>query len=269
MPNVRIDVDAPVVVVTIDRPERRNAVDPATARELADAFREFEADGARRVAILTGAGGHFCAGFDLTALAEGDAPSFSPDGDGPMGPTRLRLTKPVIAAVEGYAVAGGLELALWCDLRVAGDGASFGVFSRRFGVPFVDGGTVRLPRIVGHGRAMDMLLTGRRVDAAEALAIGLVTRVVAAGSALDEALTLARSVASAPQAAMRGDRLSALEQWGLPETEAIANELRHGMDAIATGETGQGAGRFAEGEGRHGAAVDRDAKAGRAAGADG
>ncbi len=255
-PNVRVEADGAVAVVMIDRPERRNAVDPQTARELAAAFRAFEADDDRMVAVLTGAGGHFCAGFDLTALAEGQVPLPAEEGDGPMGPTRLRLTKPVIAAVEGYAVAGGLELALWCDLRIAGEGAVFGVFSRRFGVPFVDGGTVRLPRIVGHGRAMEMLLTGRAVSAAEAVAIGLANRVVPAGHALEEAVALGRVIAMAPRAAMRGDRLSAIESWGLPEQAAIANELRHGIEALASGEMGRGAGRFASGEGRHGAPVE-------------
>jgi enoyl-CoA hydratase len=255
-PNVRVELDGPVSIVTIDRPERRNAVDPATAGELAAAFRAFDCDDGLSVAVLTGAGGHFCAGFDLTALAEGRAPALTEEGDGPMGPTRMRLSKPVIAAVEGYAVAGGLELALWCDLRVAGEGAVFGVFSRRFGVPFVDGGTVRLPRIVGHGRAMDLLLTGRPVGAEEAVAIGLANRAVPAGRALEEAVALGRQIAAAPQAALRGDRLSAIESWDLSEPAAIANELRHGLETIASGETGTGAGRFAGGEGRHGAPVE-------------
>jgi enoyl-CoA hydratase len=256
-PNVRVEADGPVAIVTIDRPERRNAVDPATARALASVLRAFDADEDHHVAVLTGAGGHFCAGFDLVALAAGDPPWLSEDGDGPMGPTRMRLTKPVIAAVEGYAVAGGLELALWCDLRIAGEGAVFGVFSRRFGVPFVDGGTVRLPRVVGHGRAMEMLLTGRPVDAEEAVAIGLANRLVPAGRALEEAVALGRQIAAAPQAALRGDRLSAIEAWDLPEPSAIANELRHGLEAIASGETGGGAARFAGGEGRHGTPVER------------
>ena len=256
-PNVRVETDGPVTIVSIERPQRRNAVDPATARELAAAFRAFDADDEHAVAVLTGAGGNFCAGFDLTALAAGEAPSLTEAGDGPMGPTRMRLTKPVIAAVEGYAVAGGLELALWCDLRIAGEGAVFGVFSRRFGVPFVDGGTVRLPRIVGHGRAMEMLLTGRPVDATEAVAIGLANRMVPAGRALGEAVALAGQIAAAPHAAMRGDRLSAIEAWDLPEASAIANELRHGLGAIASGETAGGAARFAGGEGRHGTPVDR------------
>ncbi len=253
MPNVRISADGPLFVVSIDRPERRNAVDPQTARALVAAFRSFDADGGARVAVLTGEGGHFCAGFDLVALASGAGPVIEESGDGPMGPTRMRLSKPVIAAVEGYAVAGGLELALWCDLRVAGATAVFGVFSRRFGVPFVDGGTVRLPRLVGHGRAMDMLLTGRPVPADEALAIGLVNRVVPAGEALAAAVALGRTIASSPQAALRGDRLSALEQWGLTEGDALANEFRHGARTLASGETAEGAARFASGEGRHGA----------------
>src|SRR6266542_5653050 len=181
MPNVRTEADGPVLIVTIDRPERRNAVDPATARELAGAFRAFDRDDAASVAVLTGAGGHFCAGFDLGALAAGDAPTFSEEGDGPMGPTRMQLSKPVIAAVEGYAVAGGLELALWADLRVVAADAVLGVFCRRFGVPLADLGTIRLPRLVGHGRALDLILTGRPVAAEEALAMGLASRVVPPG----------------------------------------------------------------------------------------
>jgi enoyl-CoA hydratase len=257
MPNavgdgVRWETEGPVAVVAIDRPARRNAVDPATAADLAGAFERFDADRNLHVAVLTGAGGTFCAGFDLKSLSEGAPNRIRATGEGPMGPTRMKLSKPVIAAVEGYAVAGGLELAAWCDLRVAASDAVFGVFSRRFGVPLVDLGTIRLPRLIGHGRAMDLILTGRPVDAEEALAIGLVTRVVEPGRALDAARELARELAAFPQAGLRGDRLSAIEQWGLPEEEALQNELHLGLKTIASGETGSGAARFAGGEGRHG-----------------
>jgi enoyl-CoA hydratase len=252
---VRVDRDGPVTVVTIDRPERRNAVDAAAAAALADAFRAFDRDPGASVAVLTGAGGAFCAGADLKAIAAGRPPRVAPDGDGPMGPTRLRLTKPALAAVEGPAVAGGLELALWCDLRVAAEGATLGVLNRRFGVPLIDLGTIRLPRVVGHGRAMDLLLTGRVVGAAEALAMGLVNRVVPDGQALPAAVGLARELAALPQAALRSDRLSATEQWDLPEPEAVANELRRGMATLASGETAAGAAGFAAGRGRHGRAL--------------
>jgi enoyl-CoA hydratase len=241
-----------VTVVTIDRPERRNAVDGPTAATLAAAFREFDADPGASVAVLTGAGGAFCAGADLKAIAAGEPPRVAPDGDGPMGPTRLRLAKPVLAAIEGPAVAGGLELAIWCDLRVAGEGAVLGVLSRRAGVPLVDLGTIRLPRLIGHGRAMDLILTGRAVRAAEALAIGLVDRVVPDGTARAAAVALAAELAALPQAALRGDRLSAIEQWGLDDEAAVANELRHGMATLASGESVAGASRFASGAGRHG-----------------
>jgi len=249
---VRVERDGPVWVVTIDRPERRNAVDAAAAAALADAFRDLDRDPAAAVGVLTGAGGAFCAGADLKAVAEGRPPRVAADGDGPMGPTRLRLSKPVVAAIEGPAVAGGLELALWCDLRVAAEGAVLGVLNRRFGVPLVDLGTIRLPRVVGHGRAMDLLLTGRAVGAAEALAMGLVNRVVPDGAALAAAVELARDLAAQPQAGLRNDRLSALEQWDLPEAEAVANELRRGLATLASGETAAGAARFAAGQGRHG-----------------
>ena len=242
-----------VRVVTIDRPARRNAVDAPTAAALADAFRAFDADDAAAVAVLTGAGGTFCAGADLHAVAEGRGNSVTEDGDGPMGPTRLRLAKPVIAAVEGHAVAGGLELAIWCDLRVAAEDAVFGVFCRRWGVPLVDLGTVRLPRLVGHGRAMDLILTGRAVGAAEALRIGLVDRVVPAGTALDAAVALAGELAALPQVCMRSDRLSALEAWDLPIDAATRNELRRGLEVLRSGEAQAGAARFASGAGRHGA----------------
>jgi len=249
---VRVEREGPVSVVTVDRPGRRNAVDGPAAAALASAFREFDGDEAASVAVLTGAGGAFCAGADLKAIAAGQPPRVAEDGDGPMGPTRLRLSKPVIAAIEGPAVAGGLELALWCDLRVAAEGAVLGVFCRRLGVPLMDLGTVRLPRLIGHGRAMDLLLTGREVGAAEALAIGLVDRVVPDGSARSRAVELAGELAALPQACLRNDRLSAIEQWGLPEPEAMANEFRRGLATLASGETVAGAGRFAAGEGRHG-----------------
>jgi len=249
---VRVEREGPVSVVTIDRPARRNAVDGPAAAALAGAFREFDRDEAASVAVLTGVGGAFCAGADLKAIAAGQPPRVAEDGDGPMGPTRLRLSKPVIAAIEGPAVAGGLELALWCDLRVAAEGAVLGVFCRRLGVPLMDLGTVRLPRLIGHGRAMDLLLTGRAVGAAEALAIGLVDRVVPDGSARRRAVELAGELAALPQACLRNDRLSAIEQWGLPEPEAMANEFRRGLATLASGETVAGAGRFAAGEGRHG-----------------
>jgi enoyl-CoA hydratase len=249
---VRVEREGPVTVVTIDRPARRNAVDGPAAAALASAFREFDGDQAASVAVLTGAGAAFCAGADLKAIAAGQPPRVAEDGDGPMGPTRLRLSKPVIAAIEGPAVAGGLELALWCDLRVAAEGAVLGVFCRRLGVPLMDLGTVRLPRLIGHGRAMDLLLTGREVGAAEALAIGLVDRVVPDGSARSRAVELAGELAALPQACLRNDRLSAIEQWGLPEPEAMANEFRRGLATLASGEAVAGAGRFAAGEGRHG-----------------
>jgi enoyl-CoA hydratase len=249
---VRFDVDGPVAVVTIHRPERRNAVDRVIAEALSEAFKRFDSDDDLSVAVLTGAGGTFCAGADLKALAEGNSNRVAPDGDAPMGPTRMRLSKPVIAAVEGHAVAGGLELALWCDLRVAARDATFGVFNRRFGVPLIDLGTIRLPRIVGHGRAMDMILTGRAVGAEEAERIGLVNRVVNSGGALGFSVALATELAALPQVALRNDRLSALEQWDLSWDDALANEFRRGVDTISSGESASGTGRFASGQGRHG-----------------
>jgi enoyl-CoA hydratase len=252
---VTVEQEGPLTIVTIDRPERRNAVDPETARLLTSAFRTFDEDASQSVAVLTGSGGTFCAGADLKAIASGDASRVAEDGDGPMGPTRLLLAKPVIAAIEGHAVAGGLELACWCDLRVAGEGAVLGVFCRRFGVPLVDLGTIRLPRLIGHGRAMDLILTGRGVEAAEALAIGLVDRLVPAGRARQAAVELAGQLAALPQAAMRHDRLSAIEQWGMPADEALRNEVRHGLEVIREGSTLAGASRFASGEGRHGAST--------------
>ena len=241
-----------MLTVTIDRPAVRNAVDPETARALEAAFRDFDANDELAVAVLTGAGRNFCAGFDLKALAAGARYAVGETGPGPMGPTRLVLRKPVIAAIEGYAVAGGLELALWCDLRVTSDNATLGVFNRRFGVPLIDLGTVRMPRMIGQGRALDLILTGRAVKAEEALRIGLVERVVEAGTALAEAQKLAREIATFPQAALRGDRWSVLSQWSLDLDEARLAEYREGIAAMRSGEALQGAKRFAEGSGRHG-----------------
>lgn len=241
-----------IAIVRIERPEARNALDAVTAQHLADAFRRFDADPHLSVAILTGAGGHFCAGADLKAYARGDRRTLSDEGDGPMGPTRMRLSKPVIAAIEGYAVAGGCELALWADLRVASRTAMFGIFCRRFGVPLVDLGTIRLPRLIGHSRAMDLILTGREVGAQEAFDIGLANRLVPAGQALTAAMELAEQIASFPQTCMRNDRLSAIEQWGLDEDAALRNELRRGQSSIGSGETAAGAADFAKGAGRHG-----------------
>jgi enoyl-CoA hydratase/carnithine racemase len=249
---VHYRADGAVVTVTIDRPEVRNAVDAATAKELLECFRRFGADDSLSVAILAGAGKTFCSGFDLKAVAAGLPNRLSEDGDGPMGPTRLELDKPVIAAIEGYAVAGGLELALWCDLRVAARDATFGVFNRRFGVPLIDLGTIRLPRIVGHGRAMDLILTGRPVAAEEAHRIGLIDRLVNPGEALTAAVELARDLSALPQAALRADRRSVLSQWSLSTDEAVRAEYRGGADVIASGEARDGARRFAEGRGRHG-----------------
>ncbi len=236
----------------LSRPERRNAVDGATADALAEAFGEFDADAGAAVAILHGEGGVFCSGADLKAIGTdaGNRVTARAGGDGPMGPTRMRLSKPVIAAVAGHAVAGGLELALWCDLRVAEEGAVFGVFCRRWGVPLIDGGTVRLPRLIGTSRAMDLILTGRPVDAREALAMGLVNRVVPDGESLPAAQALARELASLPQTCMRQDRLSVLEQEGLDEAAALANELRHGIRSLEDAQAGLD--RFRAGAGRHG-----------------
>lgn len=252
-PAVRVERDGPVTTVLLSRPRRRNAVDGPTAAALADAFRTFDADPDAAAAVLHGEGGVFCSGADLTAVGTERANRTEPDGDGPMGPTRLRLSKPVVAAVEGYAVAGGLELALWCDLRVADETAVFGVFCRRWGVPLIDGGTVRLPRLIGASRAMDLVLTGRPVDAGEAHAIGLANRVVPAGTALEAARGLARELAAFPQTCLRGDRASLLDQDGLDEPAAMAAEFAHGRAALTT-ETTAGAARFAAGAGRHGAA---------------
>jgi enoyl-CoA hydratase len=253
---VLVEHDGPVTVVTINRPERRNAVDSLCADQLREAFVAFDRDDDRAVAVLTGTGATFCAGADLKAVAEGDRRPIPDDGPGPMGPTRLTLGKPVIAAIEGYAVAGGIELALWCDLRIAAEDAIFGVFCRRFGVPLCDLGTVRLPRIIGHGRAMDLILTGRAVAAPEALTLGLANRVVAGGAALPSALALAHQLAALPQVCLRSDRMSALEQWGLSEEEAAIGEARRGRAVVSSGETIEGALRFAGGAGRRGTALD-------------
>jgi len=234
----------------------RNAIDPPTASALREAFNRFDLDDSLAVAVLTGAGGTFCAGFDLKALASG-AGYGDLKGPGPMGPTRMTVSKPVLAAIEGYAVAGGLELALWCDLRVAASDATLGVFNRRFGVPLIDMGTVRLPRIVGQGRALDLILTGRPVKAEEALRIGLVDRVVEPAQGLAQAQRLAREIAAFPQAALRADRESVLHQWGMGLEEAAEAELTYGVKAISTGEAIEGAQRFAGGEGRHGASARR------------
>lgn len=250
---VRTQIQGPVFTVTLDRPARRNAVDRATAEALAEAFRAFDADKALSVAVLTGAGGEFCAGADLKAIAEGDANRVELDGDGPMGPTRLALSKPVIAAIEGHAVAGGLELALWCDLRVAAQSAIFGVYCRRFGVPLIDGGTVRLPRLIGMSRAMDMILTGRPVGAEEAFQFGLANRTCPDGDALATARALAEQIAAFPQTCLRNDRLSAYEAMAISEAEALVEETRRGLDTLMSGETLDGAARFSGGEGRGGA----------------
>jgi enoyl-CoA hydratase len=254
--SVTVTTDGPVAVVTIDRPEVRNAVDGPTAVALADAFAAFDGEPNLAVAVLTGAGGTFCAGADLKALASGEPRpvSVSPEGNGPMGPTRMQLSKPVVAAVEGHAVAGGFELALWCDLRVASRDAVFGVYCRRFGVPLIDLGTVRLPRLIGHSWAMDLILTGRGVRGDEALQMGLANRLSEPGEALPTATELAHQLAALPQQCLRSDRRSAYEQWGMSERDAMTNEVRHGLATIKSGETLSGAQRFAAGEGRHGSA---------------
>lgn len=242
-----------LTIITINRPQARNAVDRDTAQALYDAFKAFNTDDGQSVAILTGANGAFCAGADLKAVAAGQGNISKLEGDlGPMGPTRLRLSKPVIAAIEGHAVAGGMELALWCDLRVVSDTARFGIFCRRFGVPLIDGGTIRLPRLVGQSHAMDLVLTGREVAPDEAMTMGLANRHVPAGEALSSAIELAEQIAAFPQTCMRGDRLSLLEQWSLPEEDAIRNEMAHGLKTIKSGETVGGASRFTSGAGRHG-----------------
>jgi enoyl-CoA hydratase len=249
---VRVEGEGPVRTVVLDRPEVRNAVDQATAEALVEAFGALDADGEVRAAVLWGAGGTFCAGADLAAVAGGRPNRLSPDGPGPMGPTRMRTRIPVIAAVSGYAVAGGLELALWCDLRVAEQDATFGVFCRRWGVPLIDGGTVRLPRIVGQGRALDMILTGRPVGAAEALSWGLADRVVPRGTARTAAEALAAELAALPPICLHNDRKSVYDAAGRPITEAMAVEFGYGMRTLGSGEAAAGAQRFTAGAGRHG-----------------
>jgi len=255
--DVTVTNDGVVRIVTIDRPERRNAVDSATAAALRTAFEAFDADDSASVAVLTGSGGYFCAGADLKALADGDRRPVGDAGPGPMGPTRLRLTKPVIAAIEGPAVAGGLELALWCDLRVVAADAVLGVYCRRFGVPLVDLGSINLPRLIGHSRAIDLILTGRGIDGVEAERIGLANRVAEPGAALATAVALAHELAALPQVCMRNDRLSAIEQWDLDIDAATRNEARRGRDTIDSGETLAGASAFLAGGGRHGGTRDR------------
>jgi enoyl-CoA hydratase len=254
---VLIERDGSITIVSINRPHCRNAVDGLTARKLYDAFLAFDADERASVAVFTGTGGYFCAGADLKAVAAGDPDKKRELGGhstiAPMGPSRLRLTKPVIAAVEGFAVAGGMELALWADLRVVAEDAIFGVYCRRFGVPLIDLGTIRLPRLIGHSQAMDLILTGRAVGGEEALRMGLANRLVPRGETRAHAIALAKDIAAFPQSCMRADRLSALRQWDLEEEAAIANEMRGGLDVIASGETLAGATRFASGAGRHGA----------------
>jgi enoyl-CoA hydratase len=249
---VHVEHDGPVTVITIDRPHARNAVDGPTAALLARAFRGFEADDDASVAILTGAGGTFCAGADLKAIARHEGNRVVEQGDGPMGPTRMLLDKPVIAAVEGYAVAGGLELAVWCDMRVAARDATFGVFCRRWGVPLVDGGTIRLPRLIGMSTALDMIITGRGVPGDEALRIGLANRLCESGAALDTARVLAHEIAALPQRCLRADRRSAYEQWEMSLDDALHNEYRLGRTVLEAGDAVAGATRFAAGAGRHG-----------------
>jgi len=247
---VHYEPDGPIVVITLDSPEVANAIDRPTADALAAAFRRFDADDALSVAVLTGAHGKFCCGADLKAMRGGD-PSrvtrVAADGDGPVGPTRMLLGKPVIAAVEGHAVAGGLELAAWCDLRVAAEDAVFGFFCRRWGIPLMDGGTIRLARLIGHSHALDLILTGRGVSGEEALRMGIANRLVPPSRALPEAIALAREIAQWPQAALRSDRLSSYEQWSLGLPEALAREYHHGMATVATGEMIGGLERYASG----------------------
>ncbi|MEO8970383.1 MAG: crotonase/enoyl-CoA hydratase family protein [Ktedonobacteraceae bacterium] len=242
-----------VFVVTINRPEVRNAIDRGTAQALVSAFEAFDADDSLAVAVLTGANNTFCSGFDLKAMFDQERTvSIAEEGNGPLGITRMMLSKPVIAAVEGYAVAGGFEVALWCDLRVAAENAVFGVYNRRWGVPLVDGGTIRLPRLIGHSHALDLILTGRGVSGEEARLMGLANRLVPAGGALSAAIALANDLAQVPQHGLRSDRLSSYEQWSLSLEEAFRNEARHGLEVLRSGEAHTGAGRFVEGHGRHG-----------------
>jgi len=252
--SVRYRVDGPIAVITIDRPEVANAIDRPTAEALADAFRRFDADESLSVAVLTGANGKFCAGADLKAMRDDPArvSRVAPDGDGPVGPTRMLLGKPVIAAVEGHAVAGGLELAAWCDLRVAAEDAVFGVFCRRWGIPLMDGGTIRLVRLIGHSHALDLILTGRGVSGEEALRMGLANRLVPRGQALAAAMSLAQEIASRPQAALRSDRLCSYEQWNLALDDALGVEYWRGMATLETGEMVGGLERYASGGWREG-----------------
>lgn len=256
--NIRVETRERITIVTLDRPAVRNAVDGATAAELADAFRQFDQDPESDIAVFYGDHGSFCAGADLKSVAAGGnkANRLDAEGDGPMGPSRMLLSKPVIAAIAGHAVAGGLELALWCDLRVVERSAIMGVYCRRWGVPLIDGGTVRLPRLIGQGHAMDLILTGRGVDADEALQMGLANRIVDDGSALQGALELAQQLCAFPQRCLRSDRLSSYEQWDLAQPAALANEFKRGMSVVESGETVAGASRFASGKGRHGAFND-------------
>jgi len=250
--NISFETDGPVAIVTIDRPEVRNCVDGPTALELAAAFRRFEASGDLSVAILTGSKGAFCAGADLKAMGSSRGNKVSEDGDGPMGPTRMLLSKPVIAAVEGHAVAGGLELAIWCDLRVASRDAVFGVFCRRWGVPLLDGGTLRLARLIGRSHALDLILTGRPVAGEEARRMGLANRLVEPGQALSASIELAQQLAKFPQLCMRSDRLSSYRQWDLDWQAALELEMQLGLETVRSGETLEGAQRFSDGAGRHG-----------------
>ncbi|GAB5548379.1 MAG: crotonase/enoyl-CoA hydratase family protein [Sandaracinaceae bacterium] len=250
---IRVERAGAITTVILDREARRNAVDRATAEALADAFRAFDADPTQKVAVLHGDHGTFCAGADLKAISEGTPNRLEPDGDGPMGPSRMLLDKPVIASIAGHAVAGGLELALWCDLRVAEESAVLGVFCRRWGVPLIDGGTVRLPRLIGLSRALDLILTGRPVESGEALSIGLVNRVVPDGGGLAAAQALAAELAALPQTCMRSDRRAAYESFGLPLPEALAHEFRLGLETVRDPGMVEGATRFAKGAGRHGA----------------
>ena len=253
MESVKVETRERITIVSIVRPQVRNAVDGETAAGLARAFREFDADPDADVAVLYGEYGNFCAGADLKAIAnQSGGNRLAPEGDGPMGPSRMLLQKPVIAAIAGHAVAGGLELALWCDLRVVECSATLGVYCRRWGVPLIDGGTVRLPRLIGHSRAMDLILTGRPVGAEEALQMGLANRVVGEGESLEAAVELAQQLCKFPQNCLRSDRMSAFEQWGMPLEAALLNEYEHGVEVIASQETLTGASRFAAGRGRHG-----------------
>jgi enoyl-CoA hydratase len=249
---IKVEIKYPIYTIIIDNPKVKNAVDSSTAKELADAFRDFENDTNALIAILWGANGVFCSGANLKAIANGEKNRINTEGDGPMGPSRMMLSKPVIAAVAGYAVAGGLELALWCDLRVVEESAIFGVFCRRFGIPLIDGGTIRLPRLIGLSRAMDMILTGRAVNADEALSWGLANRVVPDGQSREEAEKLAREIAKFPQTCMRNDRISSYQQFGMDLVGAMNNEFELGLKTIASGEHLEGSKAFSRGKGKHG-----------------